>query len=221
MNERSTNFGMQQRQTIVGNPRLFAYRKTHDFAAAAKFFKARLTSNAVRGFCLSACCHSFSIYLPGFCQQFLKFLSGVFGGFMSEQKQFEEIKLRLKGRVNGYRAKLSPKNALLFAFKTEIKELRERNAAYDDIRLILAEENIIVSINTLYRFCRDVLGEKSDGPHKSRAPKYSPPKISPMPSPPANTQTSIQAALQERRERLPSLWGRRKRGPHIADSKNL
>ena len=135
---------------------------------------------------------------------------------MSEQKPFEEIKLRLKGRVNGYQAKLSPKNALLLPFKTEIKELRSRNAAYDDIRLILAEENIIVSINTLYRFCRDVLGEKSDGPHKSRAPKNSP-----TPSPPANTETSIQAALQERRERLPGLWGRRKRGPHIADSKNL
>lgn len=135
---------------------------------------------------------------------------------MSEQKPFEETKLRLKGRVNSYQAKLSPKNALLLPFKTEIKELRARNAAYDDIRLILAEENIIVSTNTLYRFCRNVLGEKSDGPHKSRAPKNSP-----MPSPPANAQTSIHAALQERRERLPGLWGRRKRGPHIADSKNL
>jgi hypothetical protein len=140
---------------------------------------------------------------------------------MGEQKPFEEIKLRLKGRVNGYQARLSPKNALLLPFKAEIKALRSRNAAYDDIRLILAEENIIVSLNTLYRFCRNVLGEKSDGPHKSRAPKNSSPNISPMPSPPTKTQTSIQAALQERRERLPGLWGRRKRGPHIADSKNL
>jgi hypothetical protein len=140
---------------------------------------------------------------------------------MNEQKPFEEIKIRLKGRANAYQSKLSPKNSLLLPFKAEIKALRARNAAYDDIRLILAEENIIVSLNTLYRFCRDVLGEKSDGPPKSRAPKNSPPKISPMPSPPAEAHTSIQAALQERRERLPGLWGRRKRGPRIADSKNL
>ena len=136
---------------------------------------------------------------------------------MGEQKPFEEIKLRLKGRVNGYQSRLSPKNALLLPFKTEIKALRTRNAAYDDIRLILAEENIIVSLNTLYRFCRDVLGEKVAQPPKVRSSKEPPSTIQPVLPPLA----SVQATLQERRERLPGLWGRRKRGPRIADSKNL
>jgi hypothetical protein len=32
---------------------------------------------------------------------------------------------------------------------------------------------------------------------------------------------SIQTALQEQRARFPGPWSRRKRGPRIADSKNL
>ena len=140
---------------------------------------------------------------------------------MSEQKTFDEIKTRLKGRINGSYPKPSPKNAFLLPFKTEIKELRARKAAYDDIRLILAEENIIVSTSTVYRFCRDVLQEKNNKPPKSRAPKVSTSTAQTALPLPANSPTSIQAALQERRERLPGLWGRRKRGPRIADPKNL
>lgn len=140
---------------------------------------------------------------------------------MSEQTPPDEIKTRLKGRMKSY-PKLSPKNALLLPYKSEIGELRARNAAYDDIRLILAEENIIVSLNTLYRFCRDVLGEKTNKPKKPRAAKVSAPTVQPVLPPPTSPPASIQAALQEqRRERLPGLWGRRKRGPRIADSKNL
>jgi hypothetical protein len=144
---------------------------------------------------------------------------------MSESGSFDEIKARLKERINGYQSKLAPQRAVLLPFKAEIKELRSRQAAYDDIRLILARENIIVSTSTVYRFCRDVLGEKSNEPKKPRSAKASPSTAAPVVSPPINPlnqPTSIQAALQEqRRDRLPGLWGRRKRGPRIADSKNL
>jgi hypothetical protein len=136
---------------------------------------------------------------------------------MNEQNLPDEVKKRLSEVANGYQPKLSPKQALLIPLKTQIKELRARQAAYDDIRLILSKEKIIVSLNTLYRFCRDVIGEKSARPFKTRAPKHSSPKIAPVePSP-----ESIQATLQERRERFPGPWSRRKRGPRIADSKNL
>jgi hypothetical protein len=144
---------------------------------------------------------------------------------MSGEGSFDEIKARLKDRISGYQSKLAPQQATLLPFKAEIKELRSRNAAYDDIRLILAEENIIVSTSTVYRFCRDVLGEKSGAPKKPRSVKVLPLTASPATSQPTNLpnqQTSIQAALREqRRERLPGLWGRRKRGPRIADSQNL
>jgi hypothetical protein len=186
---------------------------------------ARLTSNSVSGFCLSRFYQEFSTLLPILCQKFIRFFPQFLESHMSELEPSEEVKTRLKGRVKGY-PKLSRKNALLLPYKSEIGELRARNAAYDDIRLILAEENIIVSLNTIYRFCRDVLGEKSDQPTKIRAAKVVTPTVQPVllstTIPPATDQTSIQAALQEqRRERLPGLWGRRKRGPRIADSKNL
>jgi hypothetical protein len=43
------------------------------------------------------------------------------------------------------------------------------------------------------------------------------PKISPVLSSPE----SIRTTLREQRERFPGPWSRRKRGPRIADSKNL
>ena len=135
---------------------------------------------------------------------------------MSEQSSPDQIKIRLTERANGY-PKPPIKQRLLLPFKTQIRELRARHAAYDDIRLILAEEKIIVSLNTLYRFCRDILGEKSDRPHKLRPPKNSPSIVLPvLPSP-----EKIEATLREQRERFPGPWSRRKRGPRIANSKNL
>jgi hypothetical protein len=125
--------------------------------------------------------------------------------------------LRLTKRANGYKPELPPKLAQLLPFKTQIKELRARSAAYDDIRLILAEEKIIVSRDAVYRFCHTVLGEKSGHSDKSRPPETSPSKVPPvLPSP-----EKIEATLREQRESIPGPWSRRKRGPRIADSKNL
>jgi hypothetical protein len=140
---------------------------------------------------------------------------------MSEQPR-EQSKARLRAKIKQY-PKLTKSNTLLFPYRNEIRALRSRNAAYDDIRLILAQEHVVVSLNTIYRFCRDVLGEAVANEPKKRSPKH---QGTPNPSPaiqqPAPVATvSIQSALQERREGLPGVWGRRKRGPRIADSKNL
>jgi hypothetical protein len=101
--------------------------------------------------------------------------------------------------------------------KKQIQELRERKAAYDDIRLLLRNVDIIVSLDTIYRFCRDVLGQRPTRPYKARAPKHPSSEVSPVLSSPE----SIQATLREHRERIPGPWARRKRGPRIANSKNL
>jgi hypothetical protein len=140
---------------------------------------------------------------------------------MTEQPR-DQSKARLRMKIKQY-PKLTKSNALLFPYRNEIRALRSRNAAYDDIRLILAQENVVVSLNTLYRFCRDVLGEAVAIEPKSRSPKVqAPPNPSPVIQQPAPVApVSIQSALQERREGLPGVWGRRKRGPRIADSKNL
>jgi hypothetical protein len=141
---------------------------------------------------------------------------------MNQPESPDRSKTRLKAKVKEY-PKLSKSKALLLPYRNEIKALRARNAAYDDIRLILEQENVVVSLNTLYRFCRDVLEEKTATVVKQRLPKSPavgdppPPTIQPV----SAAAPSIQAALQERRERMPGLWGRRKRGPRIADSQNL
>lgn len=133
---------------------------------------------------------------------------------MSGQNSTGGDNLRFKELADGYQPKLPPKLALMIPLKKEIQGLRARKAAYDVIRLLLQDAKIFVSLDTVYRFCRDVLGEKTARPYKPRSPKYSAVKISPL-------QPSIQAALQEQREQIPGPWSRRKPGPRIANSKNL
>ena len=140
---------------------------------------------------------------------------------MNEPSPPNEVVSRLTKRATTFKRKPPRKLAELLPFKTQIQELRERRAAYDDIRLILAEEGIVVTLDAVYRFCRDVLDEKSNEPGKPCAKKVSISPVQPLSPSPTNPPASIQTALQERRERTPGLWGRRKRGPRIADSKNL
>lgn len=141
---------------------------------------------------------------------------------MNESSPSDKVQSRLTRRAASFKPELPPKLAALVPYKSQIKELRARDAAYDDIRLILAEENIIATLDAVYRFCQVVLQEKDGQPPKSRTPKVSAATVQPVLPPPTNPPGTIQAALQEqRRERLPGLWGRRKRGPRIADSKNL
>jgi hypothetical protein len=136
---------------------------------------------------------------------------------MSDKSPSEDTQIRFKELASGYQPKLPPKLAQMLPHKKQIQELRERKAAYDDIRLLLRNVNIIVSLDTIYRFCRDVLGQKPIRPYKARAPKHPSSEISPvLPSP-----ESVQTTLREHRERFPGPWSRRKRGPRIANSKNL
>jgi hypothetical protein len=131
---------------------------------------------------------------------------------MSDKTSSEDTQVRFKELANGYQPKLPLKLAQMLPFKKEIQELRARKAAYDDIRLLLQDANITVSLDTVYRFCRNVIGEKSDRLYKARAPKHSPSKVLPVqPSP-----ESIQTTLREQRERFPGPWSRRKRGPRIS-----
>ena len=136
---------------------------------------------------------------------------------MSDEPSSEDRQARFKELASGYQAKWPPKVALMLPFKIYIQELRGRKASYDDIRLLLEDVGIVVSLNTVYRFCRNVIGEKAGGPYKTRAPRLPSSKITPVQRPPE----SIQETLQEHRERYPGPWSRRKPGPRITDSKNL
>ncbi|HEY3932115.1 MAG TPA: hypothetical protein VGM58_07075 [Verrucomicrobiae bacterium] len=137
---------------------------------------------------------------------------------MSDKPSSEAVQTRFGELVGGFKTKLPRKLALLFPFKTQIEGLLAKQASYDDIRLLLEDVSVVVSKNTVYRFCRQVIGQKSVRQYgKTGTKEISPLKISPVSPPPE----SIQTALQEQRARFPGPWSRRKRGPRIADSKNL
>jgi hypothetical protein len=139
---------------------------------------------------------------------------------MSDNPQSAPDSNRFGGLASNYPPRLPRKFKLLLPLKGHIEGLLAKRASYDDIRTLLKAANIVVSKNTVYRFCREVIGQKPV--RQAAADKKEIPKAVPILPSPTNPPTSIQAALQEqRRERLPGLWGRRKRGPRIADSKNL
>jgi hypothetical protein len=136
---------------------------------------------------------------------------------MGDNSSSEEARVRFKELASGYQPKLPRKLALLLPFKTQIEELLAMQASYDDIRILLEDVKVTVSKDTVHRFCRKVIGQKPVRQRSAGTNVISPLKISPVQPPPE----SIQATLREQRERFPGPWSRRKRGPRIADSKNL
>jgi hypothetical protein len=144
---------------------------------------------------------------------------------MGDKSSSEDINLRFKELASGYQPKLPRKFALLFPFKTQIEGLLARRASYDDIRLLLEDVKVVVSKDTVHRFCRQVIGQKPVRQRKPGTQESPPSKILPVPVRPVQPPTeSIGAALQEQREqreRFAGPWSRRKRGPRIANSKNL
>lgn len=137
---------------------------------------------------------------------------------MSDKSSSEEAQARFKKLASGFQPKLPRKLALLLPHKTQIEELLAMRASYDDIRILLEDAAIAVSKDTVYRFCRKVIGRKPVRQRNADAKKITPFKISPVQQPPTE---SIQTSLREQRKLIPGPWSRRKPGPRIADSKNL
>ncbi len=137
---------------------------------------------------------------------------------MSDNSSSEEAHARFKKLASGFQPKLPRKLALLLPHKTQIEELLAMRASYDDIRILLEDAAIAVSKDTVYRFCRKVIGRKPVRQRNAGAKEILPLKISPVQQPPSE---SIQTSLREQRKLIPGPWSRRKPGPRIADSKNL
>ena len=136
---------------------------------------------------------------------------------MGDDDSSEAVQTRFTALAGGYKTKLPRKLALLLPFKTQIEGLLARQASYDDIRILLEDVKIVVSKNTVYRFCRQVIGQKPVRQRNAGAKEILPLKISPV----QPTPESIQGSLREQRKLIPGPWSRRKPGPRIADSKNL
>ena len=69
------------------------------------------------------------------------------------QKQFATA-------VRNFTPKLSARFQKLLPFKDGIAELRRKGASYETITNILRDTNVVVSHDTVTRFCREVLGLK-------------------------------------------------------------
>lgn len=209
------------------------FRCPHEFFAMSLFSIARLTSNCVRRFCGRNLDEHWARPIPK-ASRFHPFSGCVLDDFwtisgrniMSGISESAPDENQFGGLADGYPSKMPRKFRLLLPLKSHIEGLLAKRASYDDIRILLEKANIVVSKNTVYRFCRDVIGQRPARqpiPPKNQAAKV--PSVLPFPvDMSVPNARSIEATLQEQRsqrDRLPGLWGRRKRGPRIADSKNL
>jgi hypothetical protein len=135
----------------------------------------------------------------------------------------DETKARFAELARKYEPKLPRKFAQMMPFKEWIRELRSKGASCDDIRTLLADVNVTVANDTVHRFCRDMLGNESRRGRKKRSGVAS--QVSengcPQPRELAVQSESLAENLAEQRGRVLGPWTPRKRGPRIADSKNL
>jgi len=135
---------------------------------------------------------------------------------MSETENGNDVGLRLAERADLFASGVTRKVAQLIPYKAQIRKLRGRKASYDCIRLILAEENIKVSLSTLYRFCRKIHRDKAGFvPNNRRGARNVQKHL-------RETQSiEPESAPKDRPEQYPGPWSRRKRGPRIANSQTL
>ncbi len=141
---------------------------------------------------------------------------------MSENNLPGDAKNRFERLAGDYRKKLPGKFELLLPFKDYIERLLAKQASYNDIRLLLEDVNVLVSKDTVHRFCRKMIGPRPIRQRKSEAKENASSKTLPITAQPVQPQAeNIETRLREQRERFPGPWSRTKRGPRIADSKNL
>ncbi len=142
---------------------------------------------------------------------------------MNAASPSDETKAHFAELARKYERKLPRKFAEMIPFKEWIQELRAKGASCDDIRTLLADVNVKVANDTVHRFCRDIIGNS-----RRRERKKSHSTATPQPgnghSPHLQEGAesgSVSDELGERRRQVRGPWTPRKRGPRIADSKNL
>lgn len=109
----------------------------------------------------------------------------------------------------------------LMPFKDGIAELRQKRASFATIAEFLTDEGVIVSRQTVARFCRKFLASASRSKGRKESAEPIPPAAQPVRPAIASENQAVSAQLEERRAKLIGPWTRRRRGPRIADAKNL
>lgn len=117
-----------------------------------------------------------------------------------------EAKARLTEAVKNYAPPAPEKYQALQEVKDCIAELRIKKASYQTIRAMLKENTgVEVSHQTIARYCRERLDAA-----RTKKPRH-----------PKPLTTEPLAAAQSELQSRPFIGSRRRRGPHIADTKNL
>ena len=140
--------------------------------------------------------------------------------YMSKPASSEERQTRFKELATGFQPKLSPKLTEMLPFKKYILELRNRKASYEVICSLLEDVDVFVSLDTIYRFCRDVIGVKTARPYKPRVRKN--PPANNLPTTPLIQRSGIDLPTPSKpRERYDGPWAKKKNVPRIANPKKL
>jgi hypothetical protein len=120
----------------------------------------------------------------------------------------------------------SPAFRQLMGFKEGIAELRRKKASFETISELLKAEGVNLSWKTVARFCRQYLEPGETGRRRKRRSGARPlrqdgPAVEKADPPSPSERPSISEMLEAQRAKYEGPWIPKRRGPCIADSKNL
>lgn len=149
-----------------------------------------------------------------------------------DDNKLEQSDERFADAVRTFVQKRPSKYASLLRLQNGITELRSKKASYRTIRDLLQSSGITVSLDTVARFCREIVERRQARPIKRKAhvrtasEKMSEGDKSPVggsPERPSEECSDVVQLIEQRRNEAPSdaATSLRKRGPRIADPKNV
>jgi IS30 family transposase len=122
---------------------------------------------------------------------------------------------RFENAVRNYSPKPPRKFQKLLPLKTGIAELRKRHASYQTITYILRDQDILVSCDTVFRFCHEVLREPKARYRRKRKPSTL--RVRKQPDKPSPTPPVLSPGGSSQK---PDRWTQ-VNGPRIADPNTI
>jgi hypothetical protein len=136
-----------------------------------------------------------------------------------------ESKARLAAAIETFTPRRPIRYAALWPYKDEIETLRSKKASCRVIRDLLQQANVRVSLDTVARFCREVVEGKPGRPTKTGNSVRKPRRAASDQTSDGETDLSPQVLrlIAEQREDAskPEPEASSRRGPRIADPKNV
>jgi len=129
--------------------------------------------------------------------------------------------------VENFNPREHAKEHPLEPFVENIRILRKGGASYKTVKMMLGQVGVEVCVTTVARFCQGrLLNPPKKKPQKKRSKKtvIDTPKnttANTSSSPQEEVQTTADVAKEEPSEKMVRDTGKRRRGPRIADPKNI